>query len=239
MLATVVHYESCDDQPIANSPLQFTWIVMLYTHLAAQYRDDANTFVAGDHLIYPTEGENKTRQAPDVYVAFGRPKGDRPSYKVWEEGGVFPQVVFEVWSPSNRYNEMQDKFAFYEKYGAEEYYILYPEFPMFAEAYRREGTNLVRVAEVNGYVSPRTGLRFSLAPDELTLFGRDDRPLRTAEELAAEREAAERAAQEQQKRAEAESQRAEEERKKAKAEAQRADKLAAKLRELGVDPDSV
>jgi hypothetical protein len=73
----VVHYSDCDEQPIAKNPLQFTWIVMLYTHRAAQYRDEANTFIAGDHLIYPTEGENKLRQAPDVYVAYGRPKGDR------------------------------------------------------------------------------------------------------------------------------------------------------------------
>jgi hypothetical protein len=137
---------------------------------------------------------------------------------VWEEGGVFPQVILEVWSPSNRYTEMQDKFAFYEKYGAEEYYILYPEFPMYAEIFRRDGEKLARVTEVNGYVSPRTGLRFALETGQLTVFGRDGKPLRTAEELAAEREAAERAAQEQQKRAE---------------------KLAAKLRELGVDPDAV
>jgi Uma2 family endonuclease len=213
-----VHYTDSDGKPMADNTIQFRWIMMLYTHLAGQFRDDSNVFVAADHLIYPVEGESKTRQAPDVYVAFGRPKGDRPSYRVWEEGGIFPQVIFEVWSPSNRYNEMQDKFAFYEKHGAEEYYILYPEFPMYAEAYRRDGAKLVRVAEVNGYVSPRTGLRFSLAPDELTLFGHDERPLRTAEELAAEREAAEQAAQEQREKAE---------------------KLAAKLRELGVDPDTV
>ena len=214
----VVHYPDSDGKPMADNTIQFRWIMMLYTHLAGQFRDDANVFVDADHLIYPIEGDNKKRQAPDVYVSFGRPKGDRSSYRVWEEDGIFPQVVFEVWSPSNRYTEMQDKFAFYEKYGAEEYYILYPEFPMYAEAFRRDGTKLVRVAEVNGYVSPRTGIRFSLAPDELTLFGHDARPLRTAEELAAEREAAERAAQEQR---------------------EKAAKLAAKLRELGVDPDAV
>ena len=199
-----VHYPDNDGKPMADNTIQFRWIMMLYTHLAAQYRDDANTFVAGDHLIYPTEGENKLRQAPDVFVAFGRPKGDRGSYRVWEEGGIFPQVIFEVWSPNNRYTEMQDKFTFYEKHGAEEYYILYPEFPMHAEAFRREGEKLVRVEPVHGYVSPRTGLRFALETGQLTLFGRDNRPLRTAEEMAAERE-----------------------------------RLAAKLRELGVDPDAV
>ena len=192
---------------MADNTVQFTWILMLYTHLAGQYRDDADVFVAGDHLIYPVEGSNKLRHAPDVYVAFGRPKGHRGSYRVWEEGGVFPHVIFEVWSPNNRYDEMQAKFAFYEKHGAEEYYILYPDFPMYAEAYLRDGDKLARVAEVNGLVSPRLGLRFAMALGELTVFGHDGRPLRTAEELAAE--------------------------------AERAAKLAAKLRELGVDPDTL
>ena len=199
-----VHYPDRDGKPMADNTIQFRWILMLYTHLAAQYRDDANTFVAGDNLIYPIEGQNKLCLAPDVYVAFGRPKGDRGSYRVWEEGGIFPQVVFEVWSPNNRYTEMLNKFAFYEKHGAEEYYILYPEFPMHAEAFRRDGAKLAPVAEVNGYVSPRTGLRFALETGQLTVFGREGRPLRTAEEMAAERE-----------------------------------RFAAKLRELGVDPDAV
>ena len=223
--ATPVHYPDSDGQPMADNTIQFRWILMLYTQLAAQYRDDANTFIAGDHLIYPVESENKLCQAPDVYVAFGRPKKDRGSYRVWEEGGVFPQVIFEVWSPNNRYTEMQDKFAFYEKHGAEEYYILYPEFPMHADAFRRDGATLARVADVNGYVSPRTGLRFALETGQLTVFGHDGRPLRTAEELGAEREAAERTAREQRQRADA--------------EAERATKLAAKLRELGVDPDTL
>lgn len=127
-------------------------------------------------------------------------------------------VAFDVLTTGWRFAEMQDKFAFYEKYGAEEYYILYPEFPMFAEAFRREGEKPVAVADVNGYVSPRTGLRFALETGHLTVFGRDNKPLRTAEEQVAEREAAEREAEQQRQKAAA---------------------LAARLRELGVDPDTV
>ena len=35
-------------------------------------------------------------------VVFGRPKGYRGSYRQWEEGGIAPQVVFEILSPGNR-----------------------------------------------------------------------------------------------------------------------------------------
>ncbi|QJW94280.1 Protein of unknown function DUF820 [Frigoriglobus tundricola] len=188
--------------------------------------------MAANHLIYPVEGDNKTRQAPDVFVAFGRPQIERGSYRVWEEGGTFPHVIFEVWSPGNRYADMQAKFSFYEKYGAEEYYIPYPEFPAHAEGYRRQEGALVRIEEMDGYVSPRLGVRFSLARGQLAVLDSAGHPMRTAAEIAAELDAAERHVQEQKERAEREQ-------KKAEAETERAARLAAKLRELGVDPDVV
>ena len=215
---TVIHYPDDDGLPMSDNTWQFNWIVLLHANLDAQYRNDPKVFVAGNHLIYPAEGDAKTRQAPDVYVAFGRPKQDRGSYKVWEEDGIFPQVVFEVWSPTNRQQQMEDKRDFYEKYGAEEYYIVYPEFPSHVEGWKRDGAKLVRIPEMNGHVSPRLGLRFVLDTGELTVFGHDGRQLRAPAEIAAERDAAERRAAE---------------------EMDRAEKLAAKLRELGVDPDKV
>jgi Uma2 family endonuclease len=122
----VIHYPDDDGLPMSDNTAQFTWINVLMWSAEAQFRADPDVFVAGNHLIYPVEGKPKVRQAPDVYVAFGPRKGDRGSYKVWEEGGVFPQVVFEVWSPHNRHQRMEDKRAFYDRYGAEEYYIVTP-----------------------------------------------------------------------------------------------------------------
>ena len=104
---TVVHYPDDDGLPMSDNTLQFSWIVLLHPNLDAQYRNDPNVFVAGNHLIYAVEGDLKKRQAPDVYVVFGRPKHYRGSYKVWEEHGRFPEVVFEVWSPSNRQQMME------------------------------------------------------------------------------------------------------------------------------------
>src|ERR1700749_4432751 len=66
------------------------------------------------------------RSAPDVMVAFGRPKGYRGSYKQWEEAGIAPQVVFEVLSPHNTRDEMADKLKWYDKYGVQEYYVIAP-----------------------------------------------------------------------------------------------------------------
>lgn len=219
-----IHYPDSDGLPVSDNTLQFTWIGILKWGLEACYLSDPNVFVAGDHLIYPVEGKVKVRQAPDVYVAFGRPKKDRGSYKVWEEKGIFPQVVFEVWSPSNHYLQMDRKFKFYQKHGVEEYYIIYPEKPS-AEGWKREGKKLVPIHKMNGWVSPRLGLRFEQSKGALKLYGPDGRELRSPAEAVAERNA-------EHLRAELEHQRAELER-------ERAARLAAQLRELGVDPDKI
>ena len=73
------------------------------------------------------EGKPEICIAPDALVAFGRPKGDRGSYKQWEEEDA-PQVVFEVLSPNNRVIEMERKLLFYELYGVQEYYIYDPDY---------------------------------------------------------------------------------------------------------------
>jgi Uma2 family endonuclease len=46
-------------------------------------------------------------------VIFGRVKGDRGSYKQWQENNISPQVVFEILSPGNRTQEMSNTSLFY------------------------------------------------------------------------------------------------------------------------------
>lgn len=227
-----VVYPDSDGQPMADNTLQFEWISTLMWNLEIQYRGDPNVFVAGDHLIYPVEGDATIRLAPDVYVAFGRPKGHRGSYKVFEEDGVFPQVVFEVWSPNNRFRQMQSKLAFYERYGAEEYYILYPEFPAEVDAWIRRGDRLVEIEDANGHRSDRLGIRFELKKGNVTVYGRNDERFLTPVEIAESRDR-------ERERADEARRLADEARKQADTEQQKAEKLAAKLRELGIDPDTV
>src|SRR5262245_12149911 len=94
-----VIYPETDGLPLSDNTCQFRWIFVLAGNLAALFRDRDDVFVCGNQFWYPVEGKPDTRQTPDVYVVFGRPKGDRPSYKQWEEGGVPMTVLFEVLSP--------------------------------------------------------------------------------------------------------------------------------------------
>ncbi|MBA4065188.1 MAG: hypothetical protein C0501_16035 [Isosphaera sp.] len=253
-------FPDSDGNPVADNTLQFEWLSTIKWNLEHLFESDPAVFVAGDNLIYPDETDPGVRQAPDVYVAFGRPKGYRGSYKVWEEGGVFPQVVFEVWSPGNTMAEMDGKREFYEKYGAEEFYLVFPEFPVWVAAWWREGGRLVRTKETNGFTSPRLGIHIRFESRLLTITGPDGRVFRNPLQIAQDRDAAERLAADEARRRQAERDRAEAEKLRAEAEAaraesrrreaeaerdraeaekQRADRLAARLRELGLDPDAV
>lgn len=84
-------YPDSDGQPMADNTKQFRWIVTVKENLENLFTTESNVFVAGDLLWYPVQGDNKTRQAPDVMVAFGRPKGDRGSYQQWKEDNIPPK----------------------------------------------------------------------------------------------------------------------------------------------------
>ncbi len=216
-----IHYPDCDGMPMAENTLQFRWIVTIQGGLDDLFRDRPDVFVAGDLLWYPAEGHPEIRQAPDAMVAFGRPKGHRGSYMQWVEGGVAPQVVFEVLSPGNRFGELQRKFRFYEQYGVEEYYIYDPD-RLILEGFRSAGRVLEEIPETNGWTSPRLGIRFDMTSGELQVFRPDGRRFATYLELAEQRDQAQRQADEQRQRAELAEQKAE--------------RLAARLRALGVEP---
>jgi len=234
-----VFYPSSDGERMADNTLQFEWIVTLQGNLDLLFRDDPEVFVAGDHLIYPIEGDNKTRFAPDAYVAFGRPKGHRGSYVVFAEANIFPQVIFEVWSPSNEPEKMEVKRLQYQRYGAEEYYILYPDFPAFWRGWLRENETLVPVAQMNGFISPRLGVRFEITPGQVAIYHPNgDRFLSYLEQGVQAEEEAERADAEH-LRADSERTLKDAERVRADAEHDRAARFATRLRELGIDPDTV
>jgi Uma2 family endonuclease len=244
-------YPDSDGMPMADNTQQFRAIVTIQGNLDALFRDRDDVFVAGDLLWYPVEGRPDIRRAPDVLVAFGRPKGDRGSYRQWEEGGIAPQVVFEVLSPGNTLTEIAAKFEFYDTYGVEEYYVYDPERGEMT-GWRQAAGRLRVIEEIDGWVSPRLGVRFRREGGDVRLYLPDGRPFMSFVELQAQLEQERQRAEAERQRAEAERQRAEEARQRAEAEAaarvaaqaqaeearQRAERLVARLRALGIDPES-
>lgn len=231
-------YPDSDGKLMSDNTKQFRWIVTIKENLEILFASQDDVFVAGDLLWYPVQGDNKIRQAPNVMVVFGRPKGDRGSYKQWEENNIPPQVVFEILSPGNRTGKMANKLLFYQRHGVLEYYIYDPDAVELIGLVRSQEW-LEEIDNINGWVSPRLGVRFELTADTLEIYRPDGGRFLTPVELDRIRE-------QERQRAETERQRAETERQSKEAallqleqERQRYQDLLARLLMRGIDPDQL
>ncbi len=177
-----VIYPDSDGKPMADNTRQFDYIVMIEGGLAAMFADRPDMFVAGDLLWYPVEGHPEIRAAPDAMVIFARPPGYRGSYIQHKEDHIAPHVAFEVLSPGNTKAEMRRKLAFYERYGVEEYYEYDPDRGTI-KGWRRRNGQLEPIAQMEGWVSPLLGIRFSLEGTDLVLYRPDGRRFETFVEL--------------------------------------------------------
>ncbi len=151
-------------------------------------RDDV--FATTNMNLYDQQGNPRRWYAPDLLVAFGVPNVERSSYLLWREG-VFPQVIIEIASEKTWRNDIDEKLRTYEESGAEEYYVLDPEFaylPAPLMAFRRQGENLVEVnVSDNRIFSPRLGLEIVRETDTFRLFNpQTNEFLRTLEESESE-----------------------------------------------------
>jgi Uma2 family endonuclease len=230
--APEITYPDSDGEPMSDNTLQYDWMVLITEGLKELFAHEPNVFIACDLLWYPIEGDSRKPTAPDTMVVFGRPKGYRGSYKQWEEDDVPPQVVFEILSPGNRAAEIGRKLEFYDQYGVEEFYEYDPHGIAF-RAWRRVGKDLCLLPSGPAeWTSSRLGTRFVLREGGLEILGPDGRPFRPPLETSLEldRVTAERDALTAERDAVA----AERD-----TERRRAEWFAARLRELGLDPDQI
>ena len=233
-----VIYPDSDGQPMSDNTKQFDAIVEIKLNLEWLFANHPDVFIAGDLLWYPVEGDNTIRKAPDVMVVFGRPKGDRGSYKQWEEGNIAPQVVFEILSPGNTFKEMKQKLRFYEQYGVEEYYLYDPD-DVDLTGWRRVEEHLQPIEPVQSWVSPRLGVRFEIEADKLEIYRPDGQKFLTFVELAQRAEQEKQRTEQEKQRAEQEKQRAEQAESQLELERRRSQALAEQLRSLGIDPEQI
>ncbi|MEA5469465.1 Uma2 family endonuclease [Spirulina sp. 06S082] len=260
-------YPDSDGKPLADNTIQFRLIVTIKGGLDALFKNRDDVFVAGDLFWYPvqltrqqiSEQEKPLRQAPDVMVAFGRPKGDRGSYKQWEENNIPPQVAFEILSPGNKKKDMEVKFQFYQKHGIEEYYLYDPKKNRL-QGWLRKGEKLEKISKMEGWNSPRLGIKFSSAEGELVLFYPNGERFANYIEIIEQRDRERQRADMEQQRADMEQQRANIEQQRADMEQQRADRnerdrqetqaeleeerqkmqaLRDRLQQMGIDPDNL
>ncbi|WP_230839840.1 Uma2 family endonuclease [Gloeobacter morelensis] len=200
------------------------WLATMSGGLTAALGDSARILVASNLTWFPLADDPAVRIVPDLFVVFGRPAGSRGAYYQWQEDHIAPQVVFELVSPVESLTQAAKAFAFYDRHGVEEYY-LYDPLKEDICGWLRYEKRLEVIDPLQGWLSPRLGLRFEITCEGLTLRLPGGGP------IAAE-------AQREQERALA-LQQLEEERQRANLERLRAERLAEQLRTLGIDPDKL
>ncbi len=154
--------------PIAKAAMQrgmhvyvekpLTWSIGEARELIEQlddfFRNDPEVYVSGNLMFYYVEGNPAKCTSPDVFVVRGVPKGERRTYKLWEEGHP-PQVVIELSSQSTWGDDLQRKWRLFERLGIEEYFIFDPQYNYLWEpllAYRLVNGEYEEVAVENGRV---------------------------------------------------------------------------------------
>jgi Uma2 family endonuclease len=120
-----IYYPETDGKPMAETDVHIDVLIYLREALRDYFRDNPRVYVAGNMLFYYEEGNPAACVAPDVFVVQGVAKGERRTYRLWEEGQP-PAVVFEITSRGTRLEDLGTKRALYAMLGVREYFLYDP-----------------------------------------------------------------------------------------------------------------
>ncbi|MBD2384385.1 Uma2 family endonuclease [Cylindrospermum sp. FACHB-282] len=225
---TPIEYPEEDGEPMAEGDIQCSYLTYARTALRIYFQSRPDVYVAGNLFIYYEKGDPESVVAPDVFVVFGVDKHDRGSYKTWEEQDKTPDFVLEITSRSTRSKDQGAKKGIYAFLGVSEYFQYDPTGDYLTpqlQGLRLVDGNYFPIA--TNILSDNTlsvssevlGLELRLEAGKLRFYNpATSEFLLTHQEEVAARQTAETARQEAEEKAQ---------------------KLAAKLRELNIDPDSL
>ncbi|MBD2101805.1 Uma2 family endonuclease [Leptolyngbya sp. FACHB-261] len=200
---------------MAESDFQRNYLTYAVEVLRIHFQSQPEVYVSGNLFLYYEQGNAAAVVAPDVFVVLGAEQRDRPSYRVWEEGGKVPDFILEITSKSTVSEDQGTKKGLYAYLGVREYWQYDPTGDYLSprlKGLRLAGENYWPMAGTelpDGMLSlfsevlnlelrllPTGELRFHNPATGVTLLTHSE-------------------------------------------EAQRAQRLAAKLRELNIDPDTL
>lgn len=217
----LIEYPEADGLPMAESDQTRDYLVYATKVLSAFFGQRLDVYTSGNLFIYYEQGNPEAVVAPDVFVVFGVENRQRRIYTVWEEGDRPPNFVLEITSKTTLSKDQGAKKGIYAFLGVEEYYQYDP-----TGDYLTPTLQGLRLVDGNYLTVPTSTLSdgtmvlpSAVLSLELHLKGQvmrfynpaTQQYLLTHEEETAARQTAE----------------------------ERAQRLAAKLRELNIDPDAV
>jgi Uma2 family endonuclease len=195
LLEQEVEYPTSDGQPMAESPFHARVMLDLLFCLNLRYLAVADAWVGSNFFLFYEQGNPKARVSPDVMLAKGVARWDRPNYLLWKERT--PSLIVEVTSRKTRSKDTGPKKDLYERIGVEEYILFDPRGDYLRP--QLQGYRLLRgryqpipLAEDGTLLSRTTGLRMKSEGRRLRLIdAATGEPLLWPEETEAARHDAE------------------------------------------------
>jgi Uma2 family endonuclease len=238
-----IEYPSGDlesQEPPLESYLHLQQLLLLMTCLDWLWKDRNDYFAAGNLTIYYSPEQQKTQnfRGPDFFVVLDTERKPRQSWVVWEEGGKYPNFIIELLSKSTANVDRTTKKKIYQDiFRTPEYFWFSPhtlEFQGF-ELLRGEYEPIIP-NEQGRLWSKQLQLFIGVYEQKLRFFTAEGMLVPTPEESA---KTAEELAQTEKQQREATQQQLETAQQQLELERQQKEKLAAKLRELNIDPDTL
>ncbi len=157
-----------------------------------------------------------------------------PESDVYYGHDIAPPVMMELVWNSSISTQFMEKIEFLDRYGVQEYYLYDIERKQLSGfiRFQERDIELEEIPDMNGWTSPRLGIRFDMSSGELVLRKPDGEPFLSYAEV-------EEVLQERTRQLEQAQVKLEQTQIKLSASESRAAILAEKLRELGINPDAL
>lgn len=226
--------EFWSDEPPLESNLHLRQILLLIESLEWFWQKRDDYFAAGNLTIYYSPNQKKSEEfrGPDFFVVLGTTRNqNRRSWVVWQEGGKYPNVIVEILSESTAKTDREEKKQIYQEiFRTPDYFWFDPVSLEFKGFTLIRGVYQPIEPNPQGYLwSEQLGLYLGIHQDKLRYFSPETELVPTPEEAAIKAE--NRATQAENRATQAEN--------RAIKEKQKAEKLAAKLKELGINPEDI
>ncbi|MEA5553182.1 Uma2 family endonuclease [Anabaena cylindrica UHCC 0172] len=207
------------DEPPVETELHLRQIILLFKCLEWLWKDRNDFYATGNMSIYysPNQKKSEDSRGPDFFVVLETERKTRKSWVVWNEDGKYPNMIVEILSPSTAKTDREFKKQLYQNtFRTPDYFWFDPYTLEFAGFHLLDGKYQPLAANEKGHLwSQQLELYLGIHDGLLRYFTLEGNLVPTPEESA------------------------EQEAKARKAADEKAARLAAKLRELNVDPETI
>lgn len=207
------------DEPPLETELHLRQIILLLSCLERWWRDRNDFYAVGNLTIYysPHQRKSEDFRGPDFFVVRETERKTRKSWVVWEENGKYPDVIVEILSPSTANTDKNFKKKLYQStFRTPDYFWFDPDTQEFVGFHLVDGEYQPLEPNGQGHLySRQLGLYLGIHQGLLRFFTDAGQLVPTPEEAA------------------------DAERQQKEVALSRAERLAAKLRELNIDPDTI